>query len=103
MSGRRRVDTLSPQLAGRWLVVTLGSQHHWDLDAMTYTRIPGRLSLSGSFRFDRVPMAISWVDRWPQFGSTSLVWLYDPDQHDGVEHWRLSSRIISISEMLPDE
>lgn len=48
-------------------------------------------------------MAISWVDRWPQFGSTSLVWLYDPDQHDGVEHWRLSSRIISISEMLPDE
>lgn len=100
---RRRVDELSPEMAGRWLVVTQNSRHEWDLDVMAYTRIPGRLSLSGSFRFDRVPMAISSVDCWPRVGASSLVWLYDPDQPHGLGHWRRSSRIVSISELQPDE
>lgn len=90
-------------MAGRWLIVTQNSRHEWDLDEMTYTRKPGRLSLSGSFRFDRVPMAISSVDCWPRVGASSLVWLYDPDEPQGLEHWRRSSRIASISEILPDE
>jgi hypothetical protein len=100
---QRHVDRVSPGMAGRWLVVTQNSRHEWDLDAMTYTRLPGRSSLSGSFVMDSRAMPISRVDLWPQVGSTSLVWFDDPVDPAGTEHWRRSSRIISITEMHPGE
>ena len=32
---------LNPEMGGRWEVNTGNSVHVWDLDAMTYTRLPG--------------------------------------------------------------
>jgi hypothetical protein len=87
-------------MGGRWLVATQGSCHEWDLDAMTYMRIPGPGSLSGPFALDRQPMAITRVQRWPRVGSASLVWYDDPADPDRLEHWRQSSRIVSITEIL---
>jgi len=44
MHEEREVDALSPESTGRWLITTQGSQHIWDLDAMTYWRLPGNAS-----------------------------------------------------------
>jgi hypothetical protein len=95
----RKLDELIPGMGGCWLIVTQGSCHMWDLDSSTYIRIPGSDSNSGPFAFDRLPMAITRVDRWPRVGSTSLIWYDDPSNPDRREHWRQSSRIISISEI----
>lgn len=86
-------------MGGRWLVVTQGSSHVWDLDAKTYTRIPGPASVSGSFAFDLQSVAISRVERWPRVGSTSLVFYDDPAHPDDVEQWRQSSQIVSITQI----
>ena len=90
---------LTSGMRGCWLVVTQGSCHLWDLDSVTYTRIPGAASPSGAFSFDARPMAITRIERWPHIGSTSLVWYDDPANPGGREHWRQSSRIVSISEI----
>jgi hypothetical protein len=42
------VDALHAELGGRWLVTSQGSRHIWDLDAMTYQRLPG----NGPKQFD---------------------------------------------------
>jgi hypothetical protein len=80
-------------------VKTTGSEHIWNLDHMTYTRIPQSLSRSGAFAFDHQPMAITRVDRWPRIGSTSLLWYNDPTEPDRIEHWRQSSPVVTISEI----
>lgn len=98
-SAPRQVAALAPGVGGCWLVETQGSTHVWDLDAMTYTRSPGPRSRSGSFDYDNQPMPITCVERWPRVGSTSLVYLVDPHEPDRTEHWRLSSQIVSISEI----
>lgn len=98
-TAQRQVDALTPGLGGRWLVETQGSTHVWDLDAMTYTRAPGPRSLSGSFDFDQQPMPIAHIERWPQVGSTSLVYLDGPHEPERAELWRRSSRIVSITEI----
>lgn len=97
----KRVHELTPAMGGCWLVVTRGSVHEWDLDAMTYTRIPGSSSGSGSFDYDLQSMAITRVQRWPQVGSTSLVFYDDPSFPEGLEQWRQSSPIASITR-IPD-
>jgi hypothetical protein len=93
------VQELTSGMRGCWVVVTQGSLHLWDLDSLTYTRIPGAASPSGAFSFDAQPMAITRIERWPRIGSTSLVWYDDPADPGGREHWRQSSRIVSISEI----
>lgn len=95
----RRVDQLTADMKGRWIVQTQGSQHIWDLDAMTYKRLPGTRSQSGDFPFDRTPMTLTRVERWPRVGDTSLVWYDDPTDGERTQHWRQSSGIISISEL----
>ena len=90
------VEKLTPDMGGRWLVTTQGSTHLWDLDTMTYTRKPGRNSLSGSFSHDQEPMRLTRVDRWPAVGSTSFLRYDDPAAPMDLEHWRLSSTIVSI-------
>lgn len=96
---RRDVDALAPQMNGSWLVTTQGSDHIWNLDHMTYTRLPRSRSRSGAFAFDRQAMAITRVERWPRVGSTSLLWYDDPTNPDDTGHWRQSSRIVSITEI----
>lgn len=93
------VDALTPEMNGSWMVKTQGSQHVWNLDQLTYTRIPGPHSRSGGFAFDHRPMAITRVERWPRVGSTSLLWYNDPTGPDHAEHWRQSSKIVSITEI----
>ena len=94
-----RVQELTPGMDGRWLVVTRGSAHEWDLDAKTYMRVPGPASMSGPFAFDSQPMAITRVDRWPRVGSTSRVVYDDPARPDDLEQWRQSSQIASITKI----
>jgi hypothetical protein len=90
------VTALTPGMGGRWLITTRGSTHIWDLDATTYTRIPGSSSGSGPFAFDGRPLPISRVDRWPRIGSTSLIWIDDPYAPD-TTLGRRSSVIVSIT------
>lgn len=69
----------------------------WDLDAMTYTRVPGAASLSGKFVMDGQPIPVTRVERWPRVGSTSLFFFDDPTDATHYEHYRQSSRIESIT------
>lgn len=91
------VDELTPDMGGRWLVETQGSRHEWDLDAMTFMRMPGPDSLSGGMRFDGEPMTITRVQRWPKVGSVSILFYDDPTIPEFVEYWRQSSTIKSIT------
>lgn len=86
-------------MKNRWLVASQSSFHLWDLDAMTYARIPSPSSLSGPFALDLRILVITRVDSWPRVGSRSLVWFDDPADPDGIEQWRQSSRIVSITEV----
>lgn len=90
------VNELTAELDGRWLVISQGSTHLWDVDNMTYSRFPGSASASGDFPYDAAPMPITRVDRWPAVGSTSLVWYDDPACPETREHWRQSSIIDAI-------
>jgi hypothetical protein len=98
---RERVVTeLVPGMTGQWLVRSQTSSHIWDLDNMTCTRRPGPASRSGTFDFDHQPVPLTRVERWPRVGATSLAYFDDPTEPDHIEHWRQSSRIESITEIL---
>ncbi len=66
---------------------------------MTYMRLPGPESLSGAFSMDGERMRITRVARWPRVGSTSLIWYDDLADPQHLEHWRQSSKIVSITPM----
>ncbi|ANE78458.1 hypothetical protein A7U43_03085 [Mycobacterium adipatum] len=93
------LDELGPGVGGSWLVVTQGSRHEWDLDAMTYMRMPGPASLSGQFAMDGQRLRITRVERWPRVGFTSLVFFDDPTRPLDYEHFRQSSQIESITQI----
>jgi len=95
----RRVSELAPGMTGRWLVATQGSTHEWNLDTLTYMRIPGPDSLSGPFTLDLERIRITRVSRWPCVGSTTLLFYDDPMRPFDLEHWRQSSRIDSMTEL----
>lgn len=100
-SDRVDVDELLPGMTGVWRVVSQGSRHEWDLDAMTYMRIAGQESISGRFAMDGQRMRITRVGRWPRVGSTSLVFYDDPMRPLDYEQFRQSSRIESITQIAP--
>lgn len=85
---------LSPESRGKWLITTQGSQHVWDLDAMTYRRLPGEGR--GKFAHDGRVVRITRVEAWPRIGQTFLLWFDDPEHPELLEHWRRSSRINNI-------
>lgn len=93
---KHTVPELTPDMSGRWLVRAQGSMHIWDLDEMSYIRLPGPHSLSGPFKFDGAPQIIRGVDRWPAVGSTSLLWFEDTVRPGRGGRWRQSSLIDSI-------
>jgi hypothetical protein len=95
------VQSIDETSKGRYLVTTKGSQHIWDLDAMTYQRLPGTgnavlISSRAVFAHDGDVLQITAVERWPEVGHTSLVWFDDPAHPQLLEHWRQSSTIVSI-------
>ena len=84
------VEELTPDMRGVWLVKTVGSQHVWNLDAATYTRLPGE----GRAQWDADGRAcpILTVGSWPRVGSRFYLHFLGPL---GVE-WRYSSTVQHI-------
>lgn len=95
------VDALTPGMTGRWLVTTQGSRHVWDLDAMTYQRIPG--AGRGQFAYDLRVVKITRVERWPRVGDVFHVMYDDPREPTRWEQWRRSSAIRRIERIAEDE
>ena len=93
------VDALHAGLGGRWLVTSQGSRHVWDLDAMTYRRLPG--PGRKSFDYDGQQCPIDRIEVWPAVGRSSLVFFDDPNV-PGVEQWRICSTIRTISRLDAD-
>lgn len=93
------VDALAPGMTGRWLVTTQGSTHIWDLDAGTYTRLPGEHSVAGAFDYDGKAMVITRVNIWPSVGGYSHLFYDDPDFPELLEWFRISSTIKSIEKI----
>jgi len=91
---------LTPTTRGTWLVTTDTSCHVWDLDNMTYQRLPG--SRAPLLRFDQQMLAITRVECWPKVGQQSLIYYDDPNAPWLVEQWRLSATTIRI-ELLEDQ
>jgi hypothetical protein len=91
------VNALEAGMTGRYLVTSRGSQHVWDLDKMTYTRLPGETSQL--FPYDGQAMEINKVEVWPAVGLVSRVIYDDPDVPEAIEHFRQSSLIRSIESM----
>lgn len=83
-------------MGGRWEVRTRSSTHIWDLDAMTYIRVPGEDS--SPMPYDRQAMPLTRVEAWPAVGHRTLLFFDDPDDVT-VEHWRICSRIRSITRL----
>jgi hypothetical protein len=88
------VGQLTPESAGRWLVITRGAEHVFDLDARTYRRKPRHGS--ARFPYDGVAVPITRVPLWPKVGSSFLIWYDDRDFPDTLERWHLSSPVASI-------
>jgi hypothetical protein len=88
------MNKLEPETGGRWLVTTQRSQHLWDLDEMTYTRLPG--DGSQSFGFDGEPMKLTKVIQAPEVGNVSVIYYDDPRFPELYEQFRISSLIKSI-------
>lgn len=92
--GAQQVEELRPEMGGRWEVRTRSSTHIWDLDAMTYTRLPGEDSTF--MPYDEEEMPLTRVDVWPAVGHRTLLFFDDPEDPT-TEHWRICSRIRSIT------
>ncbi|MCV7194098.1 hypothetical protein [Mycolicibacterium brumae] len=92
------ITELTSGMGGRWLVTTRGSQHIWDLDRMTYTRLPG--AGRGQFIGDGQPQRIWNIGAWPKVGSSFYLewdWTYTQVQT------RLSSTVQRIERLADDE
>ncbi len=85
---------LTPCHSGKWLVTTITTCHLWDLDRLTYQRIPG--TNSHAMRYDRQVMRIIRVDWWPIVGRQFLIHIYDPLQPQFTPIHRLSATIVWI-------
>ena len=93
-----QADELTPQNTGRWLITTQGTVHLWDLDQMTYVRMPSEASKPGSMGHDHRPVPLTRAVRWPKIGECSCIWYDDPDSKLW-EHWRISSEVQKIERL----
>lgn len=89
------VDALEPGMGGLWLVTTQGSEHIWDLDKMTYRRIPGAAQFAG----DDETHAVTRVSLWPRVGQVFLVWYDDPEDPSRLDQFRRSSIVRTIERL----
>lgn len=93
-------DQLTPEDTGRWLLTTTTSRHVWDLDAMTYQRLPG--DFGSAMPYDARIVPITRVQTWPQVGAQSLLFYDDPSHPSLVENFRLSATIERIDRLAAD-
>ena len=77
-------------MRGVWRVKTFGSQHIWDLDQSTYTRLPGEGR--SQWTADGRACPILAVAKWPRLGDGFYVTFAGPLG----EEWRLSSTVERI-------
>jgi hypothetical protein len=92
---------LGPHTGGVWLVRSRkNTTHVWDLDAMTYRRQPR--PGSSAMLYDNTDQPITNVGRWPAVDHSSLVFFDDP-HNPTTEHWRICSRIRSITRIAPQD
>lgn len=94
-------EELAPESAGRWLVTTEHSRHIWDLDAMTYTRLPKHPE-ARRHDHDATVVRINRVVWWPKVGTRPYLWFDDPENPMFIEHWRINTAVVKI-ERLADE
>lgn len=94
------VARLGPGSTGRWLVRSRGTVHVLDLDAGTYERRPG--PTSQTFAYDNQPVPLTRIEIWPEVGGRMFVWFDDPGLPEALEHYRVCSRIRSITRDTPD-
>ncbi|WP_030529628.1 hypothetical protein [Phycicoccus jejuensis] len=87
---------LARSAGGAWAVRTLTSTHLWDLDANTYTRLPGPSATA--MAYDGRPLQIHQVLRWPRVGRVSYLTCHDP-LDESTEQWRQSATIIAIQQV----
>lgn len=93
-----QADEFTPQSTGRWLITTQGTLHIWDLDQMTYVRMPSAAAKPGSMGHDKRPVPLTRVVRWPRVGECSCIWYDDPDSKFW-ERWRVSSEVQKIERL----
>lgn len=91
------VDALTPDMTGRWIIRTQGSDHVWDLDLHLYER--HQLDGLNPMRRDREPLALMprQVLRWPTVGRYFIIAVYDVADDPNVFTLRTSSIIVSIT------
>lgn len=95
-------DALTPCHTGEWLVTTLNTCHLWDLDRMTYQRIPG--TRSHAMRYDWQVMRIIGVHWWPIVGKQFLIHINAPLQPPLTGTHRFSATIARIDQVrAPDQ
>lgn len=90
------VTELTADMRGRWLVTTEGSEHIFDLDARTYTRLRG----DGREKFigDGAPMRLYSVVEFPKVGDHFRIELFDCVP-SGLILWRVSSPVARIERL----
>jgi hypothetical protein len=93
------VNELTSSSTGKWIVTSQGSRHIFDLDNFTYKRIPG--DLSQNFSYDSEEVKLSSIKVYPKVSSSFYIFFDDLDFPDSLEHWRISSTIVSIDKYEP--
>jgi hypothetical protein len=88
-------ERLSPSNRGRWRITTQGSEHVWDLDAMTATR--HHVDGLNPFPIDDRTMHNVTVHRWPVVGDVFQIEYTEQPQSMRTERLQ-SSTIRSITE-----
>ena len=94
-TGREMTDALNGSEGGLWIVTTEGSQHWFDLEAMTVTRFPGPLA-SSTVNDQTRPLEVIVSCTVGKRG----YWLMKAEGRDAEfldGFWHLSSRIVSIN------
>lgn len=94
-------ELLTPGHDGRWLITTITSRHIWDLDRMTYQRLPG--STGTPMSNDDQEVAITRVAQWPAVGNQSLLFYDSPEAPSLFEEFRLSAIINRIQRIAPSD
>lgn len=92
------VEELTSESSGSWLVTTQGSQHIFNFDNFFYKRMP-QDSSSGSFHYDNLELKISRIEIYPKVNSKFYIFVDDLDFPNLLEHWRISSKIVSIQKI----
>ena len=90
------VTELQAGLGGCWLVTTRTSRHVWNLDQMTYQRLPG--PDGHKFVADGMVLPLTRIGVYPAVGRSSLVF-YDDPENEQRERWRVSATVVSITRL----